>query len=258
MLKPRIIPTLLLKGLDLVKTKKFSNPKYLGDPLNTVKIFNEKKVDELVIFDIEATSQNKEPNFKLLEKIANVSRMPLAYGGGVKNISQFQKIINLGIEKVVINSAFIENKNLIKECSEQFGSQSVVVCLDVKEKGLFKTNYKVCVNNGKNLVNEDFFALTKLAQGYGAGELIINCVDREGTYIGFDLAIIEDIKKEINIPITLVGGASNHENIKSLFKKYRVIGAGVGSLFVFKGKYKAVLIQYPSKAERLSIENDIN
>ena len=255
MLRPRIIPILLIKGLDLVKTKNFSNPKYLGDPLNTVKIFNEKKVDELVLFDIEATSHKKEPNYKLLEKIANVSRMPLTYGGGVENLSQFQRIINLGIEKVVINTAFIENKNLVKECSAQFGSQSVVVCLDVKEKGLFKKNYRVYINNGKNSVDEDLFSLTKLAQEYGAGELIINCIDREGTYKGFDLILIENIKKEINIPITLVGGASNHEDIKSLFNKYRVIGAGVGSLFVFKGKYKAVLIQYPSKKERLLIEN---
>ncbi len=258
MLRSRIIPTLLIKGSDLVKTINFSKSIYLGDPLNTVKIFNEKKVDELVILDIDATSKNKEPNYALLEKIASVSRMPLAYGGGVKNIEQFQRIIRLGVEKVVISNSFIRNKNLIKQCAYQFGSQSVVVCLDIKVKGIFKKRYKVCLNNGKDIIREDFVDLAKSAEEFGAGELIINSIDREGTYSGFDLEVIDEIINNINIPITLVGGASSHEDIKSLFSKYKIIGAGVGSLFVFKGKYKAVLIQYPTIEERLLIQDQIN
>lgn len=257
MLKPRIIPTLLLRGLDLVKTKKFTNPVYLGDPLNTVKIFNEKKVDELLIFDIDATLKKKDPNFTLLEKIANVSRMPLAYGGGVSNINQFKKIIELGIEKVVINSAFIANKSLVNNCSKEFGSQSVVVCLDVKESGFLKKTYKICTNNGKNFLSDDFLELSIQAEKYGAGELIVNCIDKEGTYEGYDFNLIEKIRNKIDIPITVVGGASNYDDLKNLFNKFGIIGAGAGSIFVFKGKYKAVLIQYPSKEERCLIYENI-
>ena len=155
MLRPRIVPCLLMSKNGLVKTVKFEKPKYVGDPINAVKIFNEKKVDELVILDIEATSKNREPNFKLLEKIANVSRMPLAYGGGVSSIEHFQKIISLGIENVILSIAFIYSENFIKDCSNQFGSQSVVICLDFKRKRFSKNRIEVYTNNGKTYVDKD-------------------------------------------------------------------------------------------------------
>ena len=250
MLLPRIIPFLLIKNGGLVKTTKFSNPKYVGDPLNAVKIFNEKFVDEIVILDIEASKNNKAPDFKLIEKLARECRMPLCYGGGIKNIDEIEKIVNLGVEKVALSSILIEDKNLIYEAVKRFGSQSIVAVFDFK-KSSFLNKYNIFVNNGRKKCNLDPVKLTKEIASMGIGELIINSIDCDGLRSGYDMGLINLIKSQIpNIPITFVGGAGSLNDINSLIENFKYVGAGAGSLFVFKGKFKAVLINYPSPTEK--------
>lgn len=248
MLRPRIIPSLLIQNNGLVKTVNFENPKYVGDPLNTVKIFNEKEVDELVIFDIDATVLQKEPDYVLLKKLAIQSRMPLCYGGGIKNIDQAQKIFSLGIEKIALSSAAIENPELISQIAHRVGSQSVVVVLDIKKK-IFG-GYEIVTHNGKKSVKFDLFKFVAKIQEYGAGEIIINNIDRDGTMKGYDWALIDKLREIIHIPMSILGGAGAVEDIKKAIDKYKIIGIAAGSLFVFKGKYKAVLINYPNREEK--------
>ena len=250
MLRPRIIPILLLHKNGLYKSVNFDSYKYIGDPLNAVKIFNEKKVDELAIIDIDASINNRIPNFKLISKIASACRMPLAYGGGVKTINQFNKIIGLGVEKVIFSSGFIENSLLIRECSEQTGSQSIVICLDVRKEGIFTNKYNVYTYNGKKKVDKTLLELIIKSQDMGAGEIILNSIDLDGSLKGYDINLIHKVYGQLKIPITILGGAGNLQHIKKLFENYPIVGAGVGSLFVLKGKYRAVLIQYPSALEK--------
>lgn len=253
MLLPRIIPYLLIHKGGLYKTVNFKNPKYVGDPLNAVKIFNEKYVDELVIIDIDATVENKIPNYTLIKNIASQCRMPVCYGGGIKTVQQIEKIIGLGVEKVAISSAAINNPNLILEASRRVGSQSIAVVLDIKKGKIFQDKYNVCINNGKKILKKNPKDLCVLFQRLGAGELIINSVDRDGTMSGYDSNLIDYFKSLISIPMTVVGGASSYENLQSTIEKNKLIGLGVGSLFVFKGKYRAVLIQYPNLLEKTKI-----
>jgi cyclase len=249
MLKPRITPCLLIQDGGLVKTVNFSNPKYVGDPLNAVKIFNEKSADELIVLDIDASVMKKEPNYDVIKKLANECRMPLCYGGGVKSVDQFKKIISLGVEKVAISSAAIEDIKLIKRASEVIGNQSVVVVIDLKKK-FFSNSYDMYTDNGKNRIKQDAMAFIKEVENNGAGEIVINSIDNDGMMRGYDMDLITSIRESINIPITALGGAGSLEDIKSLIDKHSIIGAAAGSLFVFKGKYKAVLINYPSQAEK--------
>lgn len=251
MLRPRIIPSLLVHDKGLVKTVKFKEGKYVGDPLNAVRIFNEKEVDELAIFDIDATVLNKEPDYVLIERLANQSRMPLCYGGGVKTVAQAQKIFGLGIEKIALSSSVINKPNLISEISERVGSQSVIVVLDVKKK-IFG-GYEVYTHNGKKNTGINPVKFAKKAQKLGAGEIIVNSIDQDGTMKGFDMSIIDRIREAVNIPLTVLGGAGSLEDIRKVIKKHRIIGVAAGSLFVFKGVYKAVLINYPSKEEKKNI-----
>ncbi|HEU4495828.1 MAG TPA: AglZ/HisF2 family acetamidino modification protein [Flavobacterium sp.] len=248
MLRPRIIPSLLIHNNGLVKTVNFKNPKYVGDPINAVKIFNEKEVDELVIFDIDATVLGKEPDYKLIEKLACQSRMPLCYGGGVKTVEQAQKIYSLGIEKIAISSAAINNPGLISEIAVKVGTQSVAVVLDIKRK--FLRGYEIVTNNAKISIKLDPVEFALEAQELGAGEIIINNVDKEGTLKGYDWELIDKFREVLHIPMTTLGGASSLENIKEAIYRYEIMGLAAGSLFVFKGKHKAVLINYPSKDEK--------
>ncbi len=253
MLRPRIIPYLLVHKGGLYKTINFKNPKYIGDPLNTVRIFNEKCVDELVIIDIDATIENKIPNYKLIKNIASQCRMPICYGGGIKTVEQIEKIIGLGVEKVAISSAAIINPNLILEASKRVGSQSIAVVIDIKKGKIFQNKYMVFINNGKKFIKKDPKQLSINFERLGAGELIINSIDKDGTMSGYDLDLIDYFKSSISIPMTIVGGASSYENIELTIKKNQLIGLGVGSLFVFKGKYRAVLIQYPNLLDKNKI-----
>ena len=248
MLRPRIIPSLLLHDKGLVKTVNFKSHKYVGDPINAVRIFNEKEVDELAIFDIDATVLNKEPDYILIEKLANQSRMPLCYGGGVKTVEQAQKIFGLGIEKIALSSALIQNPKLVTEIAERVGSQSVIVVLDIKKKLL--GGYEVYTHNGKKSTGINPIKFAKELERLGAGEIIINSIDQDGMMNGFDLSLIDKIVETISIPMTVLGGAGSISDIKKVIDKHGVIGVAAGSLFVFKGVYKAVLINYPSREEK--------
>jgi cyclase len=250
MLRPRIIPCLLIKNGGLVKTVNFKNEKYVGDPINVVKILNEKEVDELIILDISCTKEKRDINFKLLENIASECRMPLCYGGGVNNISQVNKLVNMGVEKIAINSSLFTDIEFVKQCVNIVGTQSIVAILDVRKKN---GKYFIYTHNGTSNTNLDLFEYSVIISKLGIGELVVNSIDLDGTLLGYDFEIVDKIKKVLNIPFTVLGGASSHDNIKELFQKHGNVGAGVGSLFVFKGIYKAVLVNYPTLEEKFKI-----
>jgi cyclase len=249
MLYPRIIPCLLVHEKGLIKTVKFKEPKYVGDPLNAVRIFNEKEVDELMVIDIDATSKNHEPDYTLIQHLAAECRMPLCYGGGIKTVEQAHRIFSLGVEKIAISSAAIENPSIIKDIAKRVGNQSVVVVLDVKKK-LLSNRYELYTYNGKKNTGKDPVAFAKFCEELGAGEVVINSIDQDGAMSGYDYNIIDKIRENISIPITVLGGAGKLEHIGDAISKYGIIGTAAGSLFVFKGKYKAVLINYPNKVEK--------
>jgi cyclase len=251
MLRPRIIPSLLLHDQGLVKTVNFKYPKYIGDPINAVRIFNEKEVDELAFFDIDATIMNKEPDYVLIEKLANQSRMPLCYGGGVKTVKQAQKIFGLGIEKIALSSAVIHNPELVTQIAERVGSQSVIVVLDIKKKLL--GGYEIYIHNGKKSTGINPIKFARELEELGAGEIIINSIDQDGVMKGYDLNLIDMIAETITIPLTVLGGAGSLSDIEKVIEKHGVIGVAAGSLFVFKGPYKAVLINYPTQIEKNKI-----
>tara|TARA_B100000674_G_C37947188_1_gene965475 strand:+ start:1861 stop:2643 length:783 start_codon:yes stop_codon:yes gene_type:complete len=252
MLHPRIIPNLLIHNKGLVKTVNFKSPKYVGDPLNAVKIFNEKSVDELIITDIDASVKKLEPNYSLIEKLAIESRMPLCYGGGINNVYQAKKIFSLGVEKVAISSAAIENPTIISQLAESVGSQSVVVVLDVKKK-FFSGNYEIYVHNGTKKIGLNPLKFINKIKKMGVGEIVINSIDYDGTMKGYDFQIIDQVRKITTLPMTVLGGAGSLSDIGELIKKYSIIGAGAGSIFVFKGKYRAVLINYPNDKEKMEL-----
>ena len=255
MLRPRIIPCLLLQNNGLVKTVNFKNPKYVGDPINAVRIFNEKEVDELMIFDIDATVLKNEPNYGLIERIANQSRMPLCYGGGIKTVKQAKRIFGLGVEKIALSSSVVDNPNLITQIGDLVGAQSVIVVLDVK-KNIFG-KYNIYTNNGNINTGIDPLKFVKEAENLGAGEIVLNSIDNDGLMKGYDTNILDLVRKKIDLHLTILGGAGSLEDIKNIIKKYNVIGLAAGSLFVFKGKFRAVLINYPSKVEKDILLNKI-
>jgi cyclase len=245
MLKPRLMPCLLVHNKGLVKTVKFKERKYVGDPINAVRIFNEKEVDELIVLDIDATVNGSEPNYKMIENLASECRMPLCYGGGVKTAEQAERILSLGVEKVAISSAAIENPKIITEIAEQAGSQSVIVVLDVKKRR-FGSKYDVLTHNGTKNTKRCPFELVKRLEKLGVGEFVLNSIDQDGVMKGYDQSLIQKIHEIINVPMTALGGAGSLDDIKGLVQKHGIIGVAAGSLFVFKGVYKAVLINYPN------------
>lgn len=249
MLRPRIIPCLLLKQRGLVKTVQFREPRYVGDPLNAVRIFNEKEVDELMVLDIEATAKGTEPDYATIENLAAECRMPFCYGGGIKTVRQAQRIIGLGVEKVAVGSAAVETPELIAEIAQQAGSQSVVVVMDVKTEKSTQS-YEVCIRNGTRRTGTSPLELAQWMQELGAGEIVVNSIDRDGTMQGYDLPLIERLRECVSVPLTVLGGAGSLEDIRRLIRRFGVIGAAAGSLFVFKGAYRAVLINYPGRQEK--------
>jgi cyclase len=251
MLYPRIIPCLLVRNKGLVKTFKFGDHKYVGDPLNAVRIFNEKQVDELMVVDIDATVQNREPDYKMIENLAMECRMPLCYGGGIKTPEQASRIFGLGVEKIALSSAVIERPELITDIANQVGNQSVIVVLDVSKTLL--GGYKLFTHNGKKKTGLDPIEFAKKAEELGAGELVVNNIDRDGIMNGYDLELIQRIRNATSIPMTVLGGAGTLSDIGELIKKHSIIGAAAGSLFVFKGVHKAVLINYPNPLEKQAI-----
>ncbi len=252
MLQSRIIPCLLIHNKGLVKTVKFKDAKYVGDPLNAVKIYNEKEADELIVLDIDASVEKNEPDYKLIERLALQCRMPLCYGGGIKTVEQALKIFSLGVEKIALSSAAIENPNLISQLADKVGKQSVVVVIDAKKK-LLSSKYEVYMHNAKKSTGLNAVDWAKKAEELGAGEIVINSIDNDGLMTGYDLNLIDKIREVTNIPLTVLGGAGSYEDFNNLIRKYQVLGLAAGSFFVFKGKYRAVLINYPNLEEKLSI-----
>ena len=248
MLRPRIIPCLLVRKKGLVKTVKFCDGKYVGDPINAVKIFNEKECDELIVFDIDATANGAEPDFAMIQKLAAECRMPLCYGGGVKTVAQAKRIIGLGVEKVAISSAALADPGLITAIANEIGSQSVVVVLDVK-KSLFG-KYEVYTHNGKKGTGRNPVDLAREAERLGAGEVVINSIDLDGQMKGYDLSLAQKVREAIALPMSVLGGAGSLADIGILIGACGVVGASAGSMFVFKGSYRAVLINYPTVDER--------
>lgn len=249
MLRPRITPCLLVHDKGLVKTVSFKTPKYVGDPLNAVKIFNEKEADELIVLDIDASVNGVEPDYKLIADLAVECRMPLCYGGGIRSVEQAKRIISLGVEKVALSSAAIADPTLITRIADEVGRQSVVVVLDVKKRMLSK-EYDVYVHNGTRNTKIGAVEMALRAEAMGAGEIVINSIDQDGQMKGFDLALATRIRAAVQIPISILGGAGSLDHIAALIKACGVVGASAGSLFVFKGTYKAVLINYPTIAQR--------
>ncbi|MNK07310.1 Imidazole glycerol phosphate synthase subunit HisF [compost metagenome] len=249
MLRPRIIPCLLVRDKGLVKTVKFSSEKYVGDPINAVRIFNEKEVDELIVVDIDATVKGHGPDLKMIERLAAECRMPFCYGGGVKTVEQARTIIGLGVEKVAISSALVEDPALAARIAEKIGSQSIVGVLDIKKKR-FGSKYEVWTHNASKNTHLNPIDFAVELERQGVGEIILNSIDNDGVMKGYDLDIAEQIRNVTTVPLSVLGGAGSIADIGSLINKFGIIGAGAGSLFVFKGPYKAVLINYPSLQDR--------
>ena len=242
MLSVRVIPTLLLRNNGLVKGCKFKNHKYVGDPVNAVKIYNDKEVDELIFLDISATTDGRTPNFDLLEDIASQAFMPFGYGGGLRNAKQVEKIFKIGIEKAVLNTSAIENLDLVKETSRIAGSQSIVVSIDVK-KSLFG-KYRVYSHSGQIDTKLDPVVFALRAEEAGAGELMICSIDCEGNGQGYDLDLIERIANAVGIPVIASGGAGSLTDFKNAVAR-GASAVAAGDMFIFHGKHKAVLITYP-------------
>lgn len=249
MLRSRIIPCLLLHGGGLVKTRQFKDPKYVGDPLNAVKIFNEKEVDELMFLDIDATVGGYAPKMNLLRTLAIESRMPLCYGGGVTTAEQASSIVSTGFEKVSISAAALARPALIKEMSEAIGSQSVVVTVDIKANLLF-SGYTIYSHNGRQKYKQPLIEFCQQAMSLGAGEIVINSIDRDGQMGGYDIDLARKVRASIDLPLTMLGGAGNTEHMQELIDQIGTVGAAAGSMFVFKGQYRAVLINY-ARPQRL-------
>lgn len=244
--RPRIIPVLLIDDRDLVKTVNFKDPTYLGDPVNAVKIFNRKGIDEMAILDISATRRNAEPDFELLEDIASQAFMPLSYGGGIKTIEQVRRLLAIGYEKVVINTELAENPELVQEAVRLAGSQSVVASIDAKRSG---AAYCCAIKDGQKIVNISPVELAKKAEKLGVGEIFLNSVDHDGMMKGYDIELVRSVAEAVSVPVTACGGAGGVPDLKKVLKDGRAHAAAGGSMFVYYGRLKAVLITAPSEEE---------
>jgi imidazole glycerol-phosphate synthase subunit HisF len=245
MIRTRIIPCLQLIDQSIVKTKKFSKFNYVGDPINTVKIFNELEVDELCFLDIRATINKKQPNFKILKEIANECFMPLSYGGNIRNFDIAKKILSIGFEKIIINSYAVENPNFIKKLSKHFGCQAIIISIDVKKN--FLGNYHVYINDGKKKTKLEPVKWAKKVEKLGAGELLLTSIDKEGTWEGFDTKITKKISQAVKIPVIANGGAGNIHHIYEVIKKSKASAVALGSMLIYQKKNMGILINFPDK-----------
>lgn len=254
MLRRRVIPSLSISRSELVKTKFFKNPRYVGDPINAIHIFNEKEVDELMVLDITASRDFQEPNYSLIEQFAGECFMPLAYGGGISSVEQAARIFSLGVEKVCIQTEALRRPSFVTELANEFGSSSVIVSLDLKLTWMKKR--KVFNRVLGSSINGDWLQILKTLVTAGAGEVLLNCVDKDGTLSGGDLEAINIASKAIDVPLISVGGISSLNDIKDAFSA-GASAVAAGSFFVFYGQQSAVLISYPSQIELEEIFNDI-
>lgn len=251
MLKIRVIPTLLLRNQGLVKTRSFKDAKYVGDPINAVKIFNEKEVDELIFLDIMATNEKRGPNFKVIADIASECFMPFAYGGGIRDLDDINTLFMIGAEKVVVNSFASECPQFIRNAAEKFGSQSIVVSIDVRRNVFGK--YTVYTAGGRIRSKYDPITLGKIMEDMGAGEIILTSIEREGTMKGYDINLIQGVASSLSIPVVANGGAGTVQDFRDAVREGGASAVSAGSMFVFQGKHRAVLISYPSKEDVDSI-----
>jgi len=247
MFRPRIIPVLLLRGNALVKSKGFKDFRYIGDPINAVKVFNDLKADELVFLDIEATKEKRTISTELVSQVGEEANMPFAVGGGIKNLDEIQNIIAKGAEKVIINTCAVENPKFIREASDNFGSSTIVVCIDVKKK--FFSGEVVWRNSGSKSSKYSPKDFAKIIEENGAGEIIIQSIDKDGTMSGYDLDLVKEISTAVAIPVVALGGAGNLEHMIEAYKKGFASALAAGSLFVFQGPNKGVLINYIEKSD---------
>jgi len=244
--RPRIIPVLLIDDKDLIKTVNFKDRTYLGDPVNAVKIFNRKKIDELSILDIGVTKNGQEPDFEILKDIASEAFMPLSYGGGITRVDQVRELLTIGYEKAVINTSLIRNPDIVKKSIELFGSQSIVASIDAK---LIKGKYMCVINDGNEIIRMSPLTLAKQVEAMGVGEIFINSIDCDGMMQGYDLKLVKNISKSVKIPVTACGGAGNIMDLKKIIREGGAHAAAGGSMFVYYGRLKAVLITAPSEKE---------
>jgi len=251
MLKTRIMPCLLVSDGRLVKTVKFKNPAYVGDPVNAIKIYNEKEVDELILLDITATMEGRKPNFAFLSEVANECFMPLAYGGGIRDLDYIKRIFSLGIEKVAINSYAVENPAFIEKAATIFGSQSILLSLDVKKNVFGK--YGVYTRGGRKGTSLDPVAWAVEAERLGAGEILLNSIDQDGTMEGYDIKLIKKVTDAVHIPVIACGGAGKLSDFKAAVAEGGASAVAAGSMVVYQGKNKGVLINFPSRGDLKNI-----
>ena len=245
MFRPRVIPVLLLKDLGLVKTIKFMNPQYIGDPINAVKIFNDLKVDEIVFLDITATQQKRHIQLDFIRKVSDEANMPFAIGGGIKTIKEIRNILENGAEKVILNTTSVENPRFIKEAADVFGSSTIVACMDVK-KNIFG-KYQLVYKNAKKKAKDDPIEFAQKIEKYGVGEIIVQSVNRDGTYSGYDIEIIKKISKSVSVPVVALGGAADYNDFKEVVDTGFASAVAAGSLFLYHGPRRAVLINFPTQ-----------
>ncbi len=245
--RPRLIPCLLLSEGNLVKTRRFRDPVYLGDPINAVKIFSEKCVDELCVQDIQASQKGTGPDYDLLAEIATEAFMPLSYGGGVTTVEQIRRLFHIGFEKVILNTAWHDRPGLLREAASLFGSQSIVASIDVKQDVLRRTHCVTC--GGTRPVEGSPVELARRAQAEGAGEILLNSVDRDSSMQGYDLKLVKSVAEAVTIPVIACGGAGGAQDMKAVLQQGGAHAAAAGSMYVFYGPRRAVLIHVPEEKE---------
>jgi cyclase len=249
----RIIPCLLLRNNGLVKTVKFRESTYVGDPINTIKIFNEKEVDELIFLDIDATKDKKDPPYDLIRKLSSECFMPFAYGGGIQSLEQIEKIISSGAEKIILNSYAFLQKGFLKSATDHFGSSTIVISIDVKKE--FLKGYTVYIKGGTMSTGKSPVEYAKEIEDQGAGEIFLNSIDRDGLMEGYDKELIKDVSISVEIPLIACGGAGKLEDFRIAVDEGGASAAAAGSFFVFHGKRRSVLITYPSQTEIANLFN---
>ncbi|MFZ5972403.1 MAG: AglZ/HisF2 family acetamidino modification protein [Bacteroidota bacterium] len=254
MLRVRVIPCLLLKEGGLVKTQKFKSPKYVGDPINAVRIFNEKEVDELIFLDIEASKHGTPPQLDIIKDLATECFMPFAYGGGITSLNQIQEILRIGVEKIILNTSALRNLSLVTQAAERFGSSTIIGALDVEKDWLGRHRvYNHASGKVLNLTPEDHI---KQLEDAGVGEIFVNCVYKDGTYSGFDIPFLKNVSANTRVPLIVCGGASGLSDIRHVISECKVSAVAAGSIFVYQGPHRAVLISYPSHKDLIQL-NDI-
>lgn len=249
-LRHRVIPVLLLRGAGLVKTQKFNDAKYVGDPINAVRIFNEKEVDELVFLDIEATVSGRGPNLATLRNIASECFMPLCYGGGVRDLLVIEAILKTGVEKVAVNTALLEQPDMVREAARIHGSSTIVASIDFK-KGFFGKT-EACTRAGRQGTGLTPVELAKRAEDLGVGEILLNSIDRDGTMAGYDIEVTKQVAEAVQVPVITCGGAGSLGHFRAAIHEAHASAVAAGAFFVFHGKHRAVLITYPSQADLFS------